>query len=228
MSLLPFDVIVKSKPFSIKNEVYLVDTCFLVDSTTNQHSPSAKFRKLLLEYGNSLIYNISVQSELQHLLRSLLTVSYIENHKNSFGSNFQNYLQAKDNDLKQNPQKFLKSLCDDGYGRIFLSSLGKDGKKLKSEFDRYTHGCVYVSGTYKNDSTTYRNNSPDSGQVFKLMSEYALDSADAMLINFGISKKSINGLITTDKDFRYCREENFKIYSLSNYISIPVDKPVNS
>ncbi|MGE3682059.1 MAG: hypothetical protein AB7G93_10060 [Bdellovibrionales bacterium] len=163
--------------------------------------------------------NVTVRNELHHRIRSMLVDNFIKNNNGMFRPELVSALANASKDKKDK----AKFLVRRGYGNLVAQALGEKGREIGRLVDKATAACVYRSGaTFLAEQKSSSDEKPSDlnwSQVRELMSEYALDSSDAMILNMGLKDKKIRGLITADSDFRYVRTNTFEIITKDIYLS---------
>jgi len=214
----------------LNQKFFVVDTSFILNARSNASDTfsksNAKLLKHLLAAGAKLVYNVSIRSELLKIIRELLLNSFIqsEEKKENLCPELQSILDANQSSPKT---VLLKLVADSGYGLIFRDALGMAGEKLTEEFEKYTSRMTFhTSQDLRRESNDADFTVPWS-HVFQIMAQYGLNSSDAMIMNFAISSKIYSGLITADKDFRYCADESiqdFHIFMPEKFLNLSTNK----
>lgn len=215
MPLISIEEVIKAPP---KGEVFVVDTNFIIfcseNSNDHQVSLAKNLKTILLENDCFLVYNVSTKNELLHHLREFqLNQVFKGNSEIKVNDSVK---KAYEYFINNSNKSLSKWVLESGYGSILLEMFGNNGEKLKMLFDDLVEDFIYSSDYYENGTV----NKSAWENVFKIMAEHALDSTDAMILNFGLSDQSFNGLISLDRDFNYCAKTgNFKILLPNAYIS---------
>ena len=196
----------------------MADTSFLVKSTMCLNAPNdnyAKqdhelirdFKKKLISTGCKIIYNATAKTEILHVIREVMIRDAIALRKiddRDLNTSFLSLCSDIDNDFNRTVKKLLKN----GYINFFNELFGNSGEHLLAEFNYRTSNCSYVSFDGK----------LDWNDAILIMSQYALDSSDAMIINSAVKTEDCAGLLTADQDYKYCYDiPNFDIIFPSRF-----------
>jgi len=194
--------------------VYLADTCFLllsIDTSKNRNlqSLAKNIRVNMTKKNVALAYNVTIQNELHHRIRSMLVESILK--KPELKIKNEAHKCVKEHESKDASKALVRS----GYGNLVATALGEKGCEVEKLVQRAVINCSYRSGLSLSSAPTIGDNrsKPDLNwtQVRQLMAEYALDSSDAMILNMGLQDKRVSGIITADSDFRYVGCSSFQI-----------------
>lgn len=201
---------------SIKDKVYVVDTNFIINCSSNDNKdPNIKLAKQLktklLNNKCILVFNVITRNELLHNLREVSLLTAFE--KNTVG--IDSKIIATHNRAKElgTYKGIAKWVLQSGYGSILKELFGPNGDTLQKYYNDLTDGFAYQNGNGNSNSNSWDN-------LVKIMAEHALDSSDAMILNFALGNKTYNGLISMDSDFNYCvNTKDFEIIIPDKYIS---------
>ena len=95
------------------------------------------------------------------------------------------------------------------------------GDLLKKQYETFIDGLVFGSASNLKGPASL-----SWSLMIKLMSEYGLDSSDAMILNFATSTKDFRGFLTSDADYRYAKnyKERFDIVVPQSCLKNKVDR----
>ena len=179
---------------------------------------SLSLKNKLISNNCFLVFNVTTKNELLHLIRDK-SLELIFEKKIEFPVDSKIIeLWKKAYDVKGGSISLSKWVLESGFGSILLEKFGPNGEKLEMEYNDLVEGFLYSNEYY--EANEQAKNTSNWKNVFKIMAEHALDSSDAMILNYGLSDKSFAGLISLDRDFNYCNEtSDFEVVILDNYIS---------
>jgi predicted nucleic acid-binding protein len=215
MSFESFQSLISNPP---KEGIYVVDTNFIINCSADDAIQNAKISKALRAALKDcvLVYNVVTKNELLHHLREF-NLKQIFDGKTDLNLN-ESVLRAHNRAEGVAGYKGLsKWVLASGYGSILLEKFGLRGQLLFKQFNDLVDGFISSETFYKSGTS----NASSWDNVFKIMAEHALDSSDAMILNFALSDEVFSGIISVDRDFNYCviDDDDFKVILPSNYIS---------
>ncbi len=193
------------------NRLYIADTSFLIKSalmpedpknvnSVGDHALLKSLRAKLKTCGCKVIFNSVAKQELLRHLRKRLCIASISNREidgRKLNTLFLN--ECSGLDLVNDFDRSMKTLLRKGYINFFEGALGVNGADLETLYNGVVANFSYISFGGRLDWSHPQ----------QLMSEYGLDSSDAMIINAGVKTSDCVGLLTGDADYKYC-------YSISN------------
>ena len=196
------------------NGTFIVDTSFILGASAgaqsgapNRLKSANKLKRHLKENKVGLVYIGVVRNEASHNLREVL-------FREAMSGGLQKYKNVQKIYKNASGDK-LKEVLRAGYVKAFEVALGKGGKKLRDQLDAVFFGCKYISSGEMEPK-------PSWDEHREIMSEYGLDSSDAMILNFAISQKTFRGLITLDGDFCFCNDvPGFDVVVPDNVLNRP-------
>ena len=194
MSLLSIEDAVRRPP---KSKVFIADTCFLIDALVNG-SLSHELKRKLAENGSGLAYNVVVKKEVIHLVRIAMVEEAFSNGSIAVSTKMRTRWDNWEEKGLRGHEK-LKEICNLGCAEMFREIFGPTGEILKRELEKVFEGCEYA------DTRSIKVNL-SWDVAFQIMSTYGLDSSDAMIVNLAATDRTYSGIVTLDKDYRYCSD----------------------
>lgn len=142
--------------------------------------------------GCGLAYNITVKSEVMHVMRYELVEHAIINKTIKSNISINNLWRSKKSRNEKLKEMALKHF------NFFSQAIGQNGSILQKEVESIIlGGCAYF-GQANGAKASWQD-------VYQIMGETCLDSSDAMIFNIAIHNLTFNGIITSDKDFINCK-----------------------
>ncbi|MBF0359920.1 MAG: hypothetical protein HQK49_02860 [Oligoflexia bacterium] len=192
-------------------KTYIIDTSFLIKSFeegSEDYEICNTVRKFIFESEKiTAIYNTTIRAELLKYVRKVLITSFLNSNQNYFS---QEIISIK----KREKKLTVNNLINHGLIDVFSEAFGETGQFLVNQLNIITDGVIFYSPSQNTKRSKLWQLLPE------IMAKFGLDSGDAMILNIALSTKGINGLITADREFRFCETgKNFDIFMPKRHIT---------
>lgn len=194
----------KTSPLPLKGKVLFCDSCFLINAAKPATLENV-IKTKLQNMGCGLAYNITVKSEVMHVMRYELVEHAVINKTIKSNAAINSLWKSKFSRNEKMKEMALK------HYNFLKQAIGPQGNILQNEVENNVlGGCVYF-GQANGAKASWQD-------VYEIMGQTGLDSSDAMIFNIAIHNLTFDGIITSDKDYKNCTRyastpRNFSIYT---------------